>query len=74
MIKIGAVWQYKKDDGTTYYSGRIDLDAPIILSNENTILIFKNKSEHEKSPDFDILISKQKPKNEGGGDGKPVEL
>jgi len=73
MIKIGAVWQYKKDDGTAYYSGRIDLDAPILLSNENSILLFKNKSDHEKSPLFDVLISKPRPK-EGGGNGKPVEL
>jgi len=35
MIKIGAVWKYEKDDGTAYYSGRIDVECPIILSNEN---------------------------------------
>jgi len=73
MIKIGAVWKYEKDDGTAYYSGRIDLDAPLLLSNENSILLFKNKSDHEKSPLFDVLISKPRPK-EGGGNGKPVEL
>ena len=73
MIKIGAVWKYEKDGGETYYSGRIDLDAPILLSNENSILLFKNKSEHEKSPLFDVLISRPKQK-EGGGNGKPVEL
>ena len=74
MIKIGALWRYEKDDGTVHYSGRIDLDAPILLSNENTILLFKNKSDHEKSPLFDVLISKPRPKGEGGGNGKPVEL
>ena len=74
MIKIGAVWKYEKDDGTTYYSGRIDLDAPLFLSNENTILLFKNKSEHEKSPLFDVLIGKPRSKSEGGANGKPVEL
>ena len=73
MIKIGAVWKYEKDDGTAYYSGRIDVECPIILSNENSILLFKNKSDHEKSPLFDVLISKQRPK-EGAGNGKPVEL
>ena len=74
MIKIGAVWKYEKDDGTTYYSGRIDLDAPLPLSNDNTILLFKKKSDHEKSPLFDVLIGKSKPKSEGGANGKPVEL
>jgi len=73
MIKIGAVWK-KEKEGKVFYSGRIDMPCSIILDSETSIFIFPNKSEHEQSPDFDILISKSKPKNEGGGNGKPVEL
>jgi len=73
MIKIGAVWK-KEKEGKVFYSGRVDMPCSIILDNETSILIFQNKSEHEQSPDFDILISKSKPKSEGAGNGKPVEL
>ena len=74
MIKIGAVWQKTRDDGSEYYSGRVDLDAPIILSDENTIVLKKNKareSGNDRAPHYDVLIGKPKPK-EGGSDGSPV--
>jgi len=72
MIKIGAVWK-KEKEGKVFYSGRVDMPCSIILDGETNILIFQNKSDHEQSPDFDILISKPRPK-EGGGNGKPVGL
>ena len=62
MLKIGAVWKRTKEDGTVYLSGRIDSPVPIIIDETTQILLFKNKSEHEKSPAFDVLISKSKPK------------
>ena len=74
MIKIGAVWR-KEKDGNVFYSGRVDMPCPIILDGDTNLLIFKNKSDHEQSPDFDILISKPKAKEgAGNGSGKAVEL
>jgi hypothetical protein len=73
MIKIGAVWR-KEKEGKVFYSGKVDMPCSIILDGETSILIFQNKSDHEQSPDFDVLISKPKQKSEGGGNGKPVEL
>jgi hypothetical protein len=61
MMKIGSVWKSTKEDGSVYYSGNIDVPCPITLSDDNRILIFKNRSEHEKSPALDILISKGLP-------------
>jgi len=74
MLKIAGVWRKEKDDGTAFYSGKVDTPCPIILENDTHLLIFKNKSDHENSPAFDVLIGKSKPKSEGGGNGKPVEL
>lgn len=61
MIKIGSVWKSTKEDGSVYYSGTIDVPFPITLSSNNRILIFKNRSEHEKSPAMDILIAEAQP-------------
>ncbi|NIT03434.1 hypothetical protein GTO10_00610 [Candidatus Saccharibacteria bacterium] len=72
MQKIAGVWQNEKEDGTAYFSGKIQLDAPTVISDELYIYIFKNQSDHEKSPAYDVLISK--PKKKEGGNGKPVEL
>lgn len=49
MIKIASVWSQKTKGGITYYKGR--------LGNAD-VLVFPNRSEHPKSPDFDILIAK----------------
>lgn len=61
IMKIGSVWKSTKEDGTVYYSGNIDVPCPITLNGSNRILIFKNKSEHEKSPALDILIAEALP-------------
>jgi len=61
MVKIGSVWKSTKEDGTVYYSGTIDVPFPITLSSDNRILIFKNRSEHEKSPAMDVLIAEAQP-------------
>jgi len=62
MLKIGSVWRYEKEDGPVYFKGRIDLPCPIILGPGVSVLLFKNKSDHEKSPALDILIAEDKPK------------
>jgi len=62
MLKIGSVWRYEKEDETVYFKGRIDLPCPVILEPGVSILLFKNKSDHEKSPALDILIAEDKPK------------
>ena len=62
MLKIGSVWRYEKEDETVYFKGRIDLPCPVVLGPGISILLFKNKSDHEKSPALDILIAEDKPK------------
>jgi len=61
IMKIGSVWKSTKEDGTVYYSGNIDVPFSITLNNNNRILIFKNRSDHEKSPAMDILIAEAQP-------------
>jgi len=73
MIKIAGVWPKDKDDGTTFFSGKIQLDAPLIISDEHIIFIFPNENAKENAPKYNILISKAR-QREGGGNGKPVEL
>jgi len=66
MIKIGALWKYENEKQGTYFKGRIDLPIPIILNPGTAILLFKNRSDHEKAPALDILIaepSKEKEAN-----------
>ena len=62
MIKIGSVWRYEKEDGTVYFSGKVDAPCSIILEKNAKVLLFANKSDHEKSPALDILIAEDKPK------------
>jgi len=62
MLKIGSVWKYEKDDGTIYFKGRVDLPCSVLLDKGVSILLFKNKSDHEKSPALDVLIAEDKPK------------
>lgn len=62
MIKIGSVWRYENEKKGTYFSGRIDLPCPILLSPGTSILLFKNRSEHEKAPALDILIAEPQQK------------
>jgi len=64
MQKIGAFWKYEKEDGTVYFKGRIDFPAGLILNDETDVLLFKNRSEHEKSPVLDLLIAKRQPKKQ----------
>lgn len=65
MIKIGAVWKYEKEETGTYFKGRIDLPVPILLNPGTSILLFKNRSDHEKAPALDVLIDEpQKKQNE----------
>ena len=71
MQKIAGVWQNEKEDGTVYFSGKIQLDAPMLINDELYLYVFKNHSEHEKSPQYDILIAKPRKKE---GNGTPVEL
>ena len=75
MIKIGAVWKREKD-GKTYFTGRVDLPVPVILNPEMSILLFKNKSEHEKSPALDVFIAESGKKQNGntGNDGSLEEF
>ena len=55
MIKITAVWKQTTKTGVTYYKGKL---------GDGDILLFPNKSDHPKAPDFDVLIAKRE-KQEG---------
>ena len=54
MIKLCGLWKRKKKDEaeTVYYKGHID-----ILGID--VLLFQNKSDHPKSPTFDLLVAKK---------------
>ena len=65
MIKIGAVWKGSKEDGEVYLTGKVDSPVPIILNPGVSILLFKNRSEHEKSPTFDVFIAEPGKKQNG---------
>lgn len=67
MKKVGALWKREKADGTVFFSGQLDMPCPVILNSEVSILLFKNKSDHEKSPYFDILVAENK-KQDGNQD------
>jgi len=67
MVKIGAIWKNTTEEGKTYFKGKIDLPAPMMIGEGLDILLFRSKSEHEKAPYFDICIAKPLPKKE-----KPV--
>ena len=64
MIKIGAVWKKEHEKKGTYFIGRIDLPVPIILNPGMSILLFKNRSDHEKAPALDVMISEPQEKKE----------
>lgn len=76
MTKVGALWMATKKDGEKYLSGRIDLPFSITLKGDERILAFKNKSENENAPIFDILIAEQQEEyksKEHPADQKPVQ-
>jgi len=64
MIKIGAVWKKENEKKGTFFIGKIDLPMPIILNPGMTIMLFKNRSDHEQAPALDVLISKPQEKQE----------
>ena len=63
MLKIGSVWK-KETDEKLFFSGRVDTPCPVIIDDKLNIIILKNKNPHEKSPDYDVFVSKPKPKEE----------
>lgn len=64
MLKIGAVWKREKED-KIYFTGKVDIPVPVILNPGVSILLFKNRSEHEKSPTFDVFIAESGKKQNG---------
>ena len=66
MIKIGAVWA-KDKDGKEYLSGKIDLDAPVLLTEGLNILLFKPRETRENGPSWEVFVSK--PKTQAGTTG-----
>lgn len=64
-IKIGAVWKREKEDTGVYFTGSVDLPTSVILNPDMSIFLFKNRSEHEKSPAFDVFIAESGKKQNG---------
>lgn len=63
MIKIGAVWQ-KDKNGKEYLSGKIDLDAGVIITEGLNILMFRPREARENGPAWEVFVSKPKPQGE----------
>lgn len=63
MFKIGAVWKKEHETKGAYFVGRVDCPVPIIINPGTSIWLFKNRSDHEKAPALDILISEEKKQN-----------
>ncbi len=63
MIKIGAVWA-KDKNGKQYFSGKIDLDAGVILTEGLNILMFQPREARENGPAWEVFVSKPKPQTE----------
>lgn len=74
MLKIGALWKREKDDGTVYFSGKVDIPVSITLAPGTSLLLFKNRSEHEQSPTLDVFVAEpQKKKNGNTGNEGSLE-
>ena len=60
MIKIGAVWM-KEKGGKDYGSGRIELDAPVTLTDGLNVLLFLPREPSDNGPAWEVFVSKPKP-------------
>lgn len=63
MVKIGAVWA-KSKDGKDYLSGRIELDADVVLKDGLSILGFRPRTERDNGPAWEVFVSRPKPQGE----------
>lgn len=71
MIKIGSLWK-SKPDSKTKHGGKIDIPADLILRNNMRIITMPNKSQNERSPEFDIFIVSDQ-SNESSSGGLPMQ-
>jgi uncharacterized protein (DUF736 family) len=55
LVKIGALWQNQKRDGTHFLSGKMGDATLLILPN-------REKQEGDKLPDFSVFVTTPKPK------------
>ena len=53
MVKLTSLWKNTSKNGDKYYSGYLQ---------DSKILIFKNKSEKENSPYFDVFVCEKQDK------------
>ena len=63
MIKVGAIWM-KEKDGKTYGSGSISVDAPLTIAEGLNILLFKPREARQNGPDWEVFVSKPKPRDD----------
>jgi len=58
MQKLFSLWINKSDKGKKYMSGQIqDNGVSFMLHPGSRILVFKNKSDSENSPAYDVFVS-----------------
>ena len=58
MRKIAALWQKKSQKGTTFYSGKFDVEKlkDALNQGETSILLFKVKDKRNpKAPDLELF-------------------
>ena len=57
--KIGALWSKKTKEGQEYFTGVIS-----DLRGDIQIVVFRNEKKSENQPDYDILLSEVKAKED----------
>ena len=64
MRKVGAFWLKESEAAGKFMSGQIDVPVPIIIGPDDRLMLFRNKSESENSPDYDLMVAPSLPKAE----------
>lgn len=67
MRKIGAFWVKESEAAGKFMSGRLDIPVPIIIGPDDSLMLFRNKSESENSPDYDLMVSPPQQRAESSG-------
>ena len=57
MRKVGAFWIRETEAAGKFMSGQIDVPVPIIIGPDDRLMLFKNKSESENSPAYDLMVA-----------------
>ncbi len=62
LLKIGSLWKGADKNGNEMLSGNVDVPAGVTIDDTNRIVIlFNDRKEAEKHPDFQIFVTKNEP-------------